>query len=123
MLISTLFIIDHVIFDDEQNSYFSNLTAHWHVIRNNGTRQLIDAVIDDSRFAEAEAALATWNPNVIGKWHQNGSIIELNDTTKYIALLPPIVTIGESENIIETPRTEAVDVHRFAGWEARQWQV
>lgn len=123
MLISTLFIIDHVIFDDEQNSYFSNLTAHWHVIRNNGTRQLIDAVIDDSRFAEAEAALAAWNPNVIGKWHQDGSIIELNDTTEYIALLPPIVTVDENEVVTETPRTEAVDVHRFSGWEARQWQV
>lgn len=120
-MISTLFIMDHVVFDDQQNDYFNSLTAHWRVINDNGARQLVDAVIDAGKFSEAEAALAEFNPNVVGKWDFNGNIIELNDTTEYISLLPPIVTLDENENVISTPRTAPVDVHRFSGWGARQW--
>ena len=120
-MINTLFIIDDVTFTEEQDAQFAQLTAQWHVINNNGTRQLIEAIISPDKFAEAETALATWNPNIIGKWNKDGSVIELNDTTEYIALLPPITTVNPDETITETPRTEAVMIHKFAGWGDKSW--
>lgn len=120
-MISTLFIIDSVVFNEEQSALFKTLTANWYVINNKNGRQLVDAIIQEDKFEEAQTALTEWNPSVVGKWNKDGSIIELNDTTEYVSLLPPIITIDENENVIETPRTEAINVHKFGGWGARQW--
>ncbi len=140
MKISTLFIIDEVLFTDEQNAQFKALYADWNVINIKNGRMIVDALIEEANFDTAQAALAAYNPNVIGKWNRKGELLkkqvidnsdpnnlvytsapELYDVTEYIALLPPIITIDENENITETPRTEAVEIHKFGGWGDRQW--
>ena len=121
MKISTLFIIDSVTFTDEQNSQFKALYADWYVINIKNGRMLVDALIEESNFDTAQSALAAYNPTVIGKWNKQGNSLLLQNIPDYIALLPPIITVDENENITETPRTEATSVHKFGGWGDRQW--
>ena len=133
-MISILFILDYVVLDSGQQQQFSKFLAQWAVICHDANRQVVDAIIPDEYVDDAFALLSAFpieiisgedsiithvdlHPSIIGKWHQDGSIIELNDTTEYIALLPPIITIDE----IEIPRTEAVEIHKFSGWGERQW--
>lgn len=121
MKISTLFIIDEVLFTDEQNVQFKALYADWHVINIKNGRMIVDALVEESNFDTAQAALAAYNPTVIGKWDRFGNRLLLQNVADYIALLPPILTVDGNENITETPRTEAVEVHKFGGWPDRSF--
>lgn len=114
--------MDAVQLSDEAVDVIRSLLAEWVILNKVNGRYLIDALIAQENIQAAHDELDAYNPNIIGQWDEHGTLIsESFDSADYIAHLPPIITLDENDNVVTTPRTEAVEIHRFGGWSARSF--
>lgn len=118
------FSIDQTTLSEEESTFIHSLFAEWVVISTKNARVLVDALIPEGNIPVAVEALQIYNPVVIGTWDFSGNLLSTFNEVEYISMLPPIITTtGDLENptIIETPRTEAIEIHKFGGWGDRKW--
>lgn len=119
--LSIIFSMASVQLNDTEQQALHALFAEWVVLHEAGARLLIDALINSDTLSAAQTALAAYNPNIIGQWDAAGTLLSPFDSADYIALSPPLLSLDETQNIIATPRTTAVEIHRFGGWPPRSF--
>ncbi len=123
MKINLLFSMDGPRLSDEQAGLFAAF-GEWVVLNEREGRLLVDAVGDYEDIAAAMTALAAIGraPHTIGGWTQDGEQLASYplDEAAWLLVAPDDWDYSDPENPVASRPTAWQEIHRWAGWSAKQ---